>query len=151
MSTEIRLSQHTAILIEHAKRAGMSEQSLLHAVQSNDISAFEQVKEEHYNYTDLFAYSVEHGEKLAEAITGGYRITFNTRNGLKIWLEKFLGQDSERDFQVGEGIIEGLLVNEQQAGVIHQRLAANWIVAESKEVMNGKELTLKLRAPEVII
>lgn len=62
-----------------------------------------------------------------------------------------MGQDSERDFQVGEGIIEGLLVNEQQAGVIHQRLAANWIVAESKEVMNGKELTLKLRAPEVII
>ena len=150
-TTEVRISQYTAILIEHAKRAGMSEESLLHALRSREVSAFKEVEDEHFKYTNLFAYSEEHGEKLVEAVSEGYRINFNTRNGLKNWLEQALGLQNEVDFIVGEGIVEGLCVTEQNAQMIGQRLAANWVVAGAKEVQGGKELTLKLRTPEVSI
>ncbi|GGH33252.1 hypothetical protein [Paenibacillus segetis] len=151
MGTEVRISQYTAILLEHAKRAGMSEESLLNAVNLKDVSAFNQVEDGNFKYNNLFIYSDEHGEKLAQAICEGYRINFNTNNGLKNWLEQALGLQNDVDFKVGEGIVEGLCVTEENAQMIGQRLAANWVVANAKEVQGGKELTLKLRAPEISI
>ncbi|MNP79055.1 hypothetical protein D3C76_1768040 [compost metagenome] len=73
-------------------------------------------------------------------------MTFNTRGGLGIWLEKAFGLKADQDFTVGEGIVTGLRLKPEQAEMLARRLASNWIVAESVDVPAGKELTLKLRA-----
>lgn len=146
----IKLSQSTAILLEHARRAGMSDQAILAAVEAKNSAAFQQAQDERFKYENFISYAGEHGERLAEAVKEGYRLTFNTRNGLKSWLEQAFDLQSGQDFEVGEGI-DKLQLTEQQAELVQQRLAVNWTIAETKEVPGGKELTLKLRAPEIRI
>lgn len=78
-------------------------------------------------------------------------ISIKLSQSTAILLEQAFGLQGGQDFEVGEGIIEKLQLTEQQAELVHQRLAVNWTVAETKEAPDGKELTLKLRAPEVRI
>lgn len=146
MSAEIKLSQSTAIRLEQARGKGMPEEELLKAIQAKDVSAFDAVSEEEYRYNEFFSYADEHGENLEAAVKDGYRITFNTRGGLGIWLEKAFKVQPERDFTVGEGIVTGLELKPEQAEVLAKRLASNWVITDSKDVPAGRELTLKLRA-----
>ncbi|NUU78704.1 hypothetical protein [Paenibacillus xylanilyticus] len=146
MSTEIKLSQSTAIRLEQARGKGMSDAAILRAIQAKDVAAFDAVSEEDYKYDEFFSYADEHGENLEAAVQDGYRITFNTRGGLGIWVEKAFGLQPDRDFTVGEGIVTGLKLNPEQAEVLAKRLASNWVITDSKDVPEGQELTLKLRA-----
>ncbi|MDN4600547.1 hypothetical protein P5G61_04865 [Paenibacillus sp. F6_3S_P_1C] len=146
MSAEFKLSQNTAIRLEQARSKGMSDAALLEAIQAKDVTALDEVSEEHYRYDDFFSYADEHGENLEGAVKDGYRITFNTRGGLGIYLQKSFGLQPEKDFTVGEGIITGLKLQPEQADKLSKRLASNWVITESKEVPEGQELTLKLRA-----
>ncbi|MDT0121495.1 hypothetical protein Q9R46_02495 [Paenibacillus sp. RRE4] len=146
MSTEIKLSQSTAIRLEQARGKGMQEADILKAIQAKDVAAFDSVSEEHYRYDTFFSYADEHGEDLEGAVRNGYRITFNTRGGLGIWLEKAFNLQADKDFAVGEGIITGLQLTAEQAKVLEQRLAWNWVITDAIEVPAGRELTLKLRA-----
>ena len=54
MSTEIKLSQSTAIRLEQARGKGMPEEDILKAIQAKDAAAFDGVAEEHYRY-DTFS------------------------------------------------------------------------------------------------
>ncbi|MDO7907745.1 hypothetical protein Q5741_15140 [Paenibacillus sp. JX-17] len=146
MSTEVRISQNTAILLEHARGKGLSDEVILEAVRSGDTTSLDTVSEEHFTYEDFLSYAQEHNEPLEQAVREGYRITFNTRNGLKIWLEKAFGLQSDRDFQVGEGVVSGLSLTAEQTRLLEQRLAPNWVIAESVNTAESHELTLKLRA-----
>lgn len=146
MSNELRLSQHTAILLENARAKGMTDQAIIEAVRSGETAAFDGVAEEHFTYEDFLSYAQEHGEPLEQAIREGYRITFNTRNGLKIWLEKAFGLQSEQDFKVGEGIISGLQLSADQTWLLEQRLAPNWVIDGQADPAAGLGLTLKLRS-----
>lgn len=146
MSAEFKLSQNTAIRLEQARSKGISDAALLEAIQAKDVAAFDAVSEEHYKYDDFFSYADEHGENLEGAVKDGYRITFNTRGGLGIYLQKSFGLQPEQDFTVGEGIVTGLKLKTAQADVLAKRLASNWVITESKEVPEGQELKLKLRA-----
>jgi len=146
MSTEIKLSQSTAIRLEQARGKGMPEDQILQAIKAKDVAAFDAVSEEHYRYDDFISYADEHGENLEAAVQKGYRITFNTRGGLGIWIEKAFGLQPERDFTVGEGIVTGLKLKPEQAEVLAKRLASNWVITDSRDVPEGQELTLKLRA-----
>lgn len=146
MNSEIKLSQNTAIRLELARGKGMPDAEILKAIQSKDVSAFDAVSEEYYRYDEFFSYADEHGENLEGAVKDGYRITFNTRGGLGIYLEKAFGVQPEKDFTVGEGIVTGLVLKPEQAEVLAKRLASNWVITDSKDVPAGQELTLKLRA-----
>ncbi|WP_223068232.1 hypothetical protein [Paenibacillus caui] len=143
---QVKLSQHTAILLEHAKKAGLDQTQLLDALSSRDVNVFRAAEEEHYRYDDFFTYAEEHGEQLEQALLAGYRITFNTRNGLKIWLEEAFHLSSESDFLVGEGRIEGLHLTDEQLARLKETLAVNWVVAQEQDTAKGKEVTLSLRA-----
>ena len=146
MSTEVKLSQSTAIRVEHARINGMSDAAILEAIRTQNASGFDAVADDYYVYDEFLSYAAEHGERLEEAVKDGYRMTFNTRGGLGIWLEKAFGLKADQDFTVGEGIVTGLRLKPEQAEILARRLATNWIVAESVDVPAGKELTLKLRA-----
>ncbi|MNW29217.1 hypothetical protein D3C74_60630 [compost metagenome] len=146
MSTVVKISQFTAIRLENARQRGISEEALLQAIRTEDTAAFDAVADEDLSYSDLFTYAKEHGEELESAVTEGYRITFNTRGGLGIWISKKFGLQPDVDFTVGEGVISGLLLSKEQAKTLEQRLAANWVVTDTNETETGVELTLKLRA-----
>ncbi|MDO3410395.1 hypothetical protein QWJ34_11535 [Saccharibacillus sp. CPCC 101409] len=141
-----RLSQHTAILLEHARSQGITDSVILAAAHSGDAGALASAEEEHYRYDDFLSYAAEHGESLERAVQYGYRITFNTRNGLKIWLEQTFGLRSGQDFEVGEGIVTGLSLDENGVKLLESRLAPNWRIAEKRFREKGCELTLKLTA-----
>ncbi|MET3850718.1 MULTISPECIES: hypothetical protein [Paenibacillus] len=147
MNQDIKVSQWTAILIEQAKRAGLSAAAIAEAVQKKDAEPFIQAGLEGERYANLFGYSEEHGEPLAQAATEGYRMTFNTRNGLKNWLVQRFGLDEEKDFEVGEGVIHGLRLTLEQLAALQKALAVNWVIAGSRDLPGGMvELDLSIRA-----
>lgn len=144
---QVKLSQHTAILLEHARKEGITEEQLQQAAAARDSAVFQALENEDYEYGDLFTYAQEHGEKLEQALTDGYRMTFNTRNGLKIWLEEAFRLNSETDFTVGEGRIDGLHLTDAQLERLKQTLAVNWVIAAEKALATGgKEVSLCLKA-----
>ena len=102
----------------------------LEAVRSGEVERFQVANNGHFHYEELFSYAKEHGEDLEKAVTEGYKMTFNTRNGLKIWLEEAFHISSESDFSVGEGIIEGLKLQEEQVARLKEALAVNWTLQE---------------------
>lgn len=143
--SETKISQRTAILLEHARKCGLQAEELLQAIRSGKVESFEAAQNDHFNYVELFSYAQEHGEELMKAAAEGYRITFNTKNGLKIWLEETFHLSSESDFTVGEGIIENLSLQEEQVEKLKQSLAVNWTIAEITPNNAGYNLKLTVR------
>lgn len=143
--SENKISQHTAILLEHARKCGLSSEELLQAIRSGKVEAFAKAQNGHFEYDELFSYASGHGEDLEKAVLEGYRITFNTRNGLKIWLEETFGLSSETDFTVGEGFIEGVTLNAAELARLKQALAVNWTISEETETKDRFIVKLTVR------
>lgn len=139
-----KISQNTAILLEHARKSGLTSSELLEAVRSGEVERFQIANHGHFRYDELFDYAGEHGEDLEKAVSEGYKITFNTRNGLKIWLEEAFRISSDSDFSVGEGIIEGLKLQEEQVARLKEALAVNWTL-EKEPTADGIQVRLTVR------
>ncbi|WP_268626039.1 hypothetical protein [Paenibacillus alvei] len=146
MSTETRVSQSTAIMIERARRKGITEEQLLHAARTGDVSELITINEEWYTYDDFVSYANEHDEPLAQAIAEGYRMTFNTNNGLSIWLqERFDVQEGEH-YTKEMGRISGLKLSSADVEVIRSSLALNWTLVEGSAAAGAGTVTLVVRA-----
>lgn len=143
--SENKISQHTAILLEHARKCGLSTEEILQAIRSGKVEVFAKAQNGHFEYDELFSYANGHREDLEKAVLEGYRITFNTRNGLKIWLEETFGLSSGSDFTVGEGFIEGVTLNAAELARLKQALAVNWTISEELETKDGLVVKLTVR------
>lgn len=147
MGNKARLSQNTAILLERARRYGFSDEQLLGIIRSGDVSELTKANEEWFTYDDFLTYAAEHGEPLEQAVAEGYRITFNTMNGLKIWLETRFGIEEGADFTRGEGKYTGLTLSEADLEALRSALAANWVILEEEGASGPKRtVTLAVRA-----
>ncbi|AJS59914.1 hypothetical protein [Paenibacillus sp. IHBB 10380] len=147
MSNEIKISQHTAILLEHARKALIDEALIREAVRLKDATLLKNAEEEHYQYEDFFTYAEEHGEELEQALEG-YRMTFNTRNGLKIWVEEKFNLQSHVDFKFGDNRMDEIHLDEHQVAQLKQSLAVNWVVLEKPLHEGIQEVSLVLRGQE---
>ncbi|WP_211748859.1 hypothetical protein [Paenibacillus sp. Marseille-Q4541] len=146
MTQEVKLSQYSAILLENARRSGISDEEILEAVRTENTELLKAAERPHYTYESFFTYAKEHGELLNEAITEGYRITFNTNNGLKNWIATTFQLDPNEDFTSGEGRVEGLILSQDQVEKLEQALAFNWHIKAVEDTADGrKQLTLTLR------
>jgi len=138
MSDKARLSQNTAIMLERARRFGVKDADILTAQAAGDINVFKPAVAEHYEYDDFFTYATEHGEPLDVAIREGYRMTFNTNNGLKLWLKERFGVEAGRDFESIDGRIIGLTLPATDVESLQQIVAANWVVQMIAESDSGE-------------
>ena len=146
MNQEVKLSQYTAILLENARRSGLTNEEIVEAVQAENTELLKAAERPHYTYESFFSYAKEHGEDLKKAITEGYRITFNTNNGLKNWIATTFQLDPSQDFTLGEGRIEGLVLSDPQIEKLEHALAFNWEIKETWQTADGrKQLTLGIR------
>ncbi|SFS40155.1 hypothetical protein [Paenibacillus sp. 453mf] len=146
MTNQVKLSQYSAILLEHARRYGVTEEEILAALRTGDLTAFTKAEREHYSYETFLSYAKEHGEELERAIQDGYRITFNTNNGLKNWIAITFNLTPGKDFNAAEGLVDRLVLSEEQAEKLREALASNWHVAEESDTADGYiELTLRLQ------
>lgn len=136
-----KLSQHTAILLERARRAGISDDVLLQCIASGDTAPLKIAEDEHYPYDEFVSYAAAHGESLEQAIQEGYRMTFNTFRGLQVWLKEKFGVEEGRDFTASEGRLLGLKLAAVDTEIVKHTLAANWIV---QEVGGSNEGTINL-------
>ncbi|MCM3783577.1 hypothetical protein M3231_11365 [Neobacillus mesonae] len=146
MTNQAKLSQYTSILLENARHYGVKDEEILTAVQTEDLSVFKKAERLHYTYEAFLTYAKEHGEALQEAVQEGYRITFNTNNGLKNWIAITFDLTPGEDFKAGEGLIDQLVLSTEEVLKLKNSLAFNWSVVEETEAADGrKELTIKLR------
>lgn len=137
MSQSTKLSQHTAILLERARRFGVTEETLLQVIASGDVSPLKVAEAEWYEYNDFLTYAEEHGEQLEQAVRDGYQMTFNTNNGLKVWLQARFNVELDRDYTASEGRILDLKLDTVDVNELQQKLAYNWVVKEL-DCWNGK-------------
>ncbi|MGF7046479.1 hypothetical protein J2T13_000955 [Paenibacillus sp. DS2015] len=147
MSNEIKISQHTAILLEHARKVLLDEVQIREAVRLKDPILLKNAEGEHYQYGDFFTYAEEHAEQIEQALEG-YRMTFNTRNGLKIWVEEKFNLQAHVDFKFGDNRIDELHLDEHQLTQLRQSLAVNWVVLEKPLREGIQEVSLVLRGQE---
>lgn len=147
MSNDIRISQHTAILLEHARNVLNDEARIKEAIRLNDVKLLQDAEEEHYQYDDFLTYTKAHNEQIEQALEG-YQMTFNTRNGLKIWVEKKFNLQANDDFKFGENRIDELQLDQQQLAQLRQALAVNWIIIDNSHHDGIHEVSLVLRVNE---
>ncbi|WP_261378462.1 hypothetical protein [Paenibacillus agilis] len=149
MTITAAISQSTAILLERARQAGFTTEELLDIVAANDESRLERAATEHFTYEDWISYAKEHGEPLEQAIREGYRLTFNTVNGLKWWLRYKYDIVAEEDYEVGDGRFNGLKLNAAQIAELKQVIARNWVVID--EVEGGHDSSVQDRVIDVAV
>ncbi|WDH95356.1 hypothetical protein PUW24_14085 [Paenibacillus urinalis] len=146
MTEQVKLSQYSAILLENARHYGVTDEDVLTAIRTGDLAAFSHAEREHYTYEAFLSYAKEHGEELERAVQEGYRITFNTNNGLKNWIAITFDLKPGIDFNAAEGLVDGLILTGEQAEKLRKSLASNWHIADEIDTADGhKELTLRLR------
>lgn len=146
MNQEVKLSQYTAILLENARSSGLTNEVITEAVQAENPLLLKAAERAHYTYDSFLSYAKEHGEDLEKAINEGYRITFNTNNGLKNWIVAAFQLEPGKDFILGEGRIEGLVLSESQVEKLKRALAFNWEIKETQQTADGhQQLTLGIR------
>lgn len=147
MTTTVRISQKSAVHLEHARRYGFSDQQLLEWIASDDMAKLQAAEDDFFQYEQWVSYAKEYGEDLASAIQNGYRMTFSTVYGVKRWLEEALGLDEENGYVMGEGRFDGLRITRAQAERLKQTLANNWVVLEQGDTdADEVELSIVMRA-----
>ncbi|MDO7907281.1 hypothetical protein Q5741_12775 [Paenibacillus sp. JX-17] len=132
-----RLSQKTAILLERARRVGITDDELKTIITTGKLSGLKAAEQTGTSYEEFLSYAEEHGEDLLQAVVEGYRMTFNTNNGLKIWLFEKFGFEEGRHFLFSEGWIEGLQLRPESAELLRHTLAVNWQLLEDEDQTEG--------------
>lgn len=138
MQSQAKLSQHTAILLERARRAGISDDVLLECSASGNTAPLQAAEAEHYHYDEFISYAQSHGESLEQAIREGYRMTFNTFRGLQVWLKEKFGVEEGQDFTASEGRLLGLKLAAAETESLRNTLAANWIIQDAAGAEDGR-------------
>lgn len=134
-------------MIERARRKGITDDQLLHAARTGDVSELITMNEEWYTFDDFVSYANEHDEPLAQAIAEGYRMTFNTNNGLSIWLQERFGLQEGEDYTKEMGRISDLKLGMENIESLRSSLALNWTVVEAGEAADGlNTVSLVVRA-----
>ncbi|MCP1307578.1 hypothetical protein [Paenibacillus tyrfis] len=151
MSTTAKLSQNTAILLERARRFGITDETLLAGLAAGDTAVLQPAVGEWYSYDEFYAYADQHGEALEEAIRSGYRMKFNTPGGVQFWLQHRFGLEAGVDYEVPEhGRVNGLKLPDAKVELLRSTLAPNWVIlgeaAGSGEAESVQTLRLVIRS-----
>ncbi|MFD2444790.1 hypothetical protein ACFSO7_12520 [Bacillus sp. CGMCC 1.16607] len=133
MSRKAKLSQHTAILLERARRFGISDDLILSSKVNEDISPFKVAEEPYYSYDTFFSYAETHNEDIVEAIKTGYKMKFNTLGGIQTWLKEKFEFVPEIDFSFVPGKIDNLKLSKKQLNTLYHVLAKNWVMLVKTE------------------
>lgn len=135
MSTTTKLSQHTAILLERARRFGITDETLLAGLAAGDTAVLRPAVGEWYSYDEFYSYADQQGETLEEAIRSGYRMKFNTLGGVQLWLQHRFGLEAGVDYEVPEhGRVNGLKLPAVEVELLRSTLAPNWVILEEAPV-----------------
>ncbi|UHA71850.1 hypothetical protein [Paenibacillus sp. 481] len=129
----VKLSQSTAIWLECVRRAGVSDEQLLAIIRTGDVEPLQAVGEPFFKPDQWLNYAKEHGENLEQAVREGYAMTFNTINGLKMWLQFRFGLQADQHFQVGEGRFDGLQLSSMDVAALQAALAPNWVLIDHSD------------------
>lgn len=133
MAEQIKVSQRTALILERLRRDGITQEQLVDALQREDSAPLEEITSSQTDFQEWFAYAKEHGEPLVQAVKEGYRITFNTNQGLKMWLDYRFLLEEDDDYTSGEGRLDELKLTPDQVEQLKESLAVNWVVLENED------------------
>ena len=133
MGEGARISQWTAILLERARRFGLSDDVLLTSYAAGDVTPFKIAEEQYYSYDEFFSYAKDHHEDLEAAIKNGYKMKFNTSGGIQTWLKEKFGFVPEQDFTFNPGKLTNLSLTTEQAQIVLNVLADNWVMLLSAD------------------
>jgi|GEM_PF-1578226 len=138
MGNRAKLSQNTAILLERARRFGVSDDVLLTCITSGDTAPLRIAEAQYYSYEGFVTYAEEHGELLEDAVKHGYRIKFSTPGGVQLWLQERFGLEAGKDFEgvMGTGRIDGLKLGNEQLRQLSATVADNWVFLEAGAVLD---------------
>lgn len=133
MSEQVKVSQRTALILERLRRDGITQEQLVDALERQDIAPLEQITSSQTDFQEWFTYAIEHNEPLVQAVKEGYRITFNTIQGLKMWLDYRFLLEEDDDYTEGEGRLDEITLTADQIEQLKEAIAVNWVVLEQED------------------
>ncbi|MDK8184040.1 hypothetical protein [Paenibacillus sp. UMB4589-SE434] len=140
MNPNIKLSQHTAILLERARRFNITDAVLLACITTGDTVPLQVAAAQYYSYDEFVTYARVHHERLEDAVRYGYQMKFNTPGGVQLWLQERFGLEPKVDFEVFTGRLEQVRLNNEQLRLLGATLADNWVIIEQGNLVDRELL-----------
>jgi hypothetical protein len=135
-----KISLREAYIIETLRTNGISNEEIINKVKNKDVSSWEKFEPE-FDFYDLVRMDEEDAEKLEHVLTNGYQVKFVTFKGLRNLIKLHFDKKEEKDFQVIEKGIAGLVLDREQLERLKQMLSMNWHVTEKQ---HGDEYEVKI-------
>ncbi|WP_256760406.1 hypothetical protein [Cohnella sp. WQ 127256] len=130
MSNRAKLSQHTGILLERARRFGISDEALLACIATGETAPLQVAVAQYYSYDEFISYAHIHKERLEDAVRFGYQMKFNTPGGVQQWLRERFELEVEVDFKAFTGRVDQVTLSNEQLRLLSETLADNWVILE---------------------
>jgi hypothetical protein len=131
--SKVKVSQHTALMIEVLRANGITDQDLIHYMKQGDIDPFKQIGEGHFDFAELLDFAREHWEQFERAVRDGYQITFNTINGIKYLLSVKFNQIADRDYENKGTYLDRLKLKQGEIDWLRSVLSKYWYVVELED------------------
>ncbi|RLL46998.1 hypothetical protein D8M04_07330 [Oceanobacillus piezotolerans] len=136
-----KISLMEAYMIETLRRHGISNEELLAAVRSGDISEWEKINDR-YDFKDLLKLAEKDSAAFQSILYDGYGVKFVTYQGLQNLLAIRFKKEKDRDYELIENGLDGLQLDEQEQIQLEEMLSVNWVISKNE---NGESLRIELR------
>lgn len=136
---ETKLSQWDALMLESLKNYGWSNEELLRRVLESDLPKDDSKFQ--FDYAALTAFAKEQTGTLAQAVSYGYQIKYNTIRGIYSWIAVALKREAELILDPGsEAVIVPL--SEDEANLLNSVLSYGWTLHVLDQQPGNDGLTL---------
>ncbi|MBW4084787.1 hypothetical protein [Paenibacillus sp. S150] len=122
-ASKVKLSQWDALLVESLRSLGWSDEELLRRAASGELPADE--SEYKFDYARLTTLAGERPEEFRQAVTGGYRIKYNTIRGIRSWISVALGKPAGLELKEGKEAVE-VTLTEAEKNRLEAVLSYGW-------------------------
>ncbi|SFB07880.1 hypothetical protein SAMN05216312_103380 [Cohnella sp. OV330] len=129
-TSQARLSQWDALLVESLRSLGWSNEELFARVRSGELPVDESPFQ--FKYEALSAFAAEEPETFEAAVTQGYQIKYNTVRGIHSWIRVALGLEPELLLEAGAEAVRASLSTDEKARLASV-LSFGWRVREEEE------------------
>lgn len=127
----VKISQHDALMIESIRAQGISNQILLDLVKGGKVIDLQALGNGDFDYRELLQFANADWEAFEAAVLHGYRMKYNTINGIRYLLRVKFGKEAERVTRDEGDYLNNIELRTEDLNKLREILSSYWLVTET--------------------